>query len=186
MSTIHVEDEVEIHRPATEVFAFVSDHENLPAWTVGVKRATRTSPPPIGVGTRYVVDARILGRRVESTYEVTAYEPGRVVAGRMVSPFFAFDEEYRFEGDGAGRTRVTLSADARPGGVMRLLRPVLGLAFHRQVRADHRRLRTALEPSPTRRSRLRSFRGARARASCVEHEGHPRNQHEGGQGFATE
>jgi uncharacterized membrane protein len=83
MLAIHVEDEVEIRRPPSEVFAFVGNHENLPIWTEGVKRATRTTEPPVGVGTRYVVVGRILGRRVESTYEVTAYEPGRLVAGRM-------------------------------------------------------------------------------------------------------
>jgi uncharacterized membrane protein len=182
LATIHVEDEVDIRRPPSEVFAFVGNHENLPVWTVGVKRATRTTPPPVGVGTRYDVVGRILGRRVKSTYEVTAYEPGRVVAGRMESSFFSFDEEYRFEGNGNGRTRVRLRADARPGGVVRFLRPVLGPALQRQVRADHRRLRTALE--------RRSGRGRTARRRAgpadVEHEDRAQDHHDGGEGLTPE
>jgi len=34
---ISVSDSVVIARPVGEVFGFVADHENLPAWTVGVK-----------------------------------------------------------------------------------------------------------------------------------------------------
>jgi uncharacterized protein YndB with AHSA1/START domain len=33
---ISVNDSVVIARPVPEVFAFVADHENLPAWTVGL------------------------------------------------------------------------------------------------------------------------------------------------------
>ncbi len=160
MGPITVENQLEIRRPVGDVFSFVCDHEHLPAWTVGVKRATRTSTGPIGVGTTYSVVGRMLGRRVRSTYEVTAYEPDTLFSGRMTSPSFSFEETYRFETDGEGRTMVRVHVEARPGRALRLLGPLLVLAMNRQVQADHRRLRTVLERSG--RARARAGRTAAA------------------------
>ncbi len=43
---IDVSDSVAISKPVPEVFAFVADHENLPAWTVGVKASRRLTEGP--------------------------------------------------------------------------------------------------------------------------------------------
>lgn len=145
MAPVTLEHEVEIRRPVGEVFDFVSDSEHLPAWMAGVKRVSRSSPGPIGVGTTYQVVAKMLGRRVDSTYEVTAFEPDRLVSARMTSPLFAFEETYRFEAEDDDRTLVRVDAEVRPSGPLRFLGPLLGVAMQRQVQADHRRLRSTLE-----------------------------------------
>ncbi len=56
----------------------------------------------------------------------------------------------RAGGEPAGdRTRVSMSATAEPHGLFRLLAPVMAAGVRRQVKADHRRLKTVLEhPSP--------------------------------------
>jgi carbon monoxide dehydrogenase subunit G len=144
VTTIRIEHEVEIQRPQAEVFDFVSDHDHLPAWTVGVKRAKQTTPGPIGVGTTYAVVGRTMGRRVESTYELTEFAPSTSFSGRMESRLFSIDETYEFEGDG-DQTTVRLTADAAPGRLMRVLGPLLGVAVERQIKADHQRLKTILE-----------------------------------------
>ena len=88
------------------------------------------------------------GRPLESSYQVTAFEPGRGFDGTMTSPMFGFREQYRFEHD-QGRTRVSMSADVEPHGVFRFLSPVMTAGVRRQIRADHRRLKTVLErPRP--------------------------------------
>ena len=183
VGTVEVEDEFEIRRPVGEVFDFVSDHEHQPAWTLGVKRVKRTSPGPVGVGTTYRVVGKMLGRRVESTYEVTAYEPDRCFSGRMTSPQLSFEETFHFEeGDGGG-TVVRLRAHAQPGGALRLLGPLLGPAMQRQVRADHRRLRSVLERSPGARART----GPSTGPSTEEHEpAEPGPEEDGGEGDAGE
>jgi uncharacterized protein YndB with AHSA1/START domain len=141
---ITFEDEIEIRRPVADVFAFVSDHEHLPAWQLGVKRVKRTTPLPIGVGTTYTVVGRAVGRRLESTYELTAYEPDGTFSGRMTSRMFAVEETYRFSGDGS-RTTLHLRSQTEPRGAMRLLGPAFAMAVQRQVKADHRRLKVILE-----------------------------------------
>ncbi len=152
MPTITVEHELEIRRPAGEVFDFLSDHAHLPAWTAGIKRAARTSPGPVGVGTTYRVTAKMLGRRVRSTYEVTAYEPERLLAGRMTSPILDYEETYRFEGYEA-HTLLKLHVEAHPRRWLRLLGPLLAVGMHRQVPIDHRRLRAVVERSGRARAR---------------------------------
>lgn len=49
---ISVNDSVVIARSVPEVFAFVADHENLPAWTGGVKESQRLTAGPPASGAR--------------------------------------------------------------------------------------------------------------------------------------
>jgi uncharacterized membrane protein len=151
--TIHVSDSVIIARPVDMVFAFVADHENLPAWTVGVKQSRCLTTGPPGAGSEYCVVGTLLGRPVESRYQVTAFEPGRSFEGTMAAPMFGFSEQYRFE-PAPGGTRVSMSAAVEPHGIFRFLEPVMAAGVRRQVRADHRRLKTLLEhPVPISGSR---------------------------------
>jgi uncharacterized membrane protein len=150
--SITVSDSVVIARPVPEVFAFVADHENLPAWTVGVKEAERLTEGPPADGSRYRVVGRLLGRSVESSYQVTAFEPGHGFAGTMTSPVFGFSERYRFESAGDA-TRVSMTATVEPRGTFRLLTPIMTAGVRRQVKADHRRLKALLEQPATDLSR---------------------------------
>ncbi|HLK72165.1 MAG TPA: SRPBCC family protein [Streptosporangiaceae bacterium] len=126
------------------MFAFVADHQNLPAWTVGVKSSQRITAGPAGRGSTYRIEGMLLGRTIRSSYEVTAFEPGRGFEGTMTSPMFGFSERYRFEAEHAA-TRVQMSAIAEPHGSFRLLAPVMAAGIRRQVKADHRRLKALLE-----------------------------------------
>jgi uncharacterized membrane protein len=146
--TIHVAESVIIARPVAQVFAFVADHRTLPAWTVGVKRSERLTDGPPACGSRYRVTGSLLGRTIESSYQVTAFEPERSFEGTMTSPMFGFSEQYLFEPDDQA-TRVSMTAAVEPHGVFRFLTPVMAAGVRRQVRADHRRLKAALEhPAP--------------------------------------
>ena len=149
--TIHVSDSVVIARSAAEVFAFVADHQNLPAWTVGVRTCQRLTAGPPGNGSRYKIEGKLLGRTIRSSYQVTAFDPGRGFDGTMTSPVFGFTERYRFEPD-HDATRVQMTASAEPHGIFRLLAPVMAAGIRRQVRADHRRLKALLEHRDTQAS----------------------------------
>ena len=80
---IHVHDSVVIARPVEQVFAFVADHQNLPAWTIGVKNSERLTDGPPANGSRYRVVGTLLGRTIQSSYQVTAFEPGRGFEGTL-------------------------------------------------------------------------------------------------------
>lgn len=148
MIPVSVEDDLTIRRPRREVFAVLADKERMPAWMAGVKRVQRTTPGPVAPGTTYRVIGKTLGRRLESTYEITALRSPSEVSGRLVSSMFTYEETYRLEEEG-GETVVHLQAVAQPGPSRRVLWPLLALAVPRQVKADHRRLRTILERKRT-------------------------------------
>lgn len=148
MIPVSVADELTVNRPRRDVFAFVADKERMPAWAAGVKRVRRQSPGPIRVGTTWAIVGKMLGRRLESTYEVTSWTPHTEFSGRLVSTMFTFEETYRFEDDD-GATKVRLEARALPGPKLKFLWPLLALAVPRQVKADHRRLKTMLERKRT-------------------------------------
>jgi len=141
---IKVSDSVVISKPVSEVFKFVADHENLPSWTVGVKASRRVTDGPPALGAKYRVVGKLLGRSVESGYEVTAFDHDRGFEGTMTSPMFGFSERYRFDADGAS-TRVSMSAAVEPRGVFRLLTPIMSAGVRRQVKTDHRQLKALLE-----------------------------------------
>jgi uncharacterized membrane protein len=166
---ITVEDEVEIRRPVGEVFDFLSDQEHRPAWSAGIRRVRRTSPGPIGVGATYRIVGKTLGRRIVSTYELTAYEPDALFSGRMRCSVFSVDETYRFEAAGDDGTCVRVQIAARPERWLRPLGPLLAVAMTRQVKADHRRLGVVLARS--RRARPKAARAARAARPAEEQEG---------------
>ena len=50
---IEFENTIRINRPIAEVFAFLSDLENIPKWNYYVLAVTKLSHGPIGIGTLY-------------------------------------------------------------------------------------------------------------------------------------
>jgi uncharacterized membrane protein len=142
---IEVRSDVTIRRPADEVFAFVADAENNPRWQQGMRSCRWTSDGPIGIGSTYEQRASFLGRDIESTFVVDAFEPGRSITIRTTESTFPITVTRAVEPlpDGGCLVRAHVQGDA--SGVFRLAAPVMRWMVGRSVRADYRRLRTLLE-----------------------------------------
>ena len=75
-----------IGAPPAEVFAYLSDLDNLGEWQTGVDRAHRTSEGEMGVGATALVTARADGPAIEAPLTVTEYDPPhRLAIGSEVS-----------------------------------------------------------------------------------------------------
>jgi uncharacterized membrane protein len=110
---------VTINRPASEVFAFVADGENAPRWRSGVLDIQRVSGQGVGAVYRQGVRGPA-GRRIAADYEVTAYEPDRLLAFKTIAGPVRPTGEFRLqEADGATTLTLSLQADLR--GVRRLV-----------------------------------------------------------------
>ena len=59
---------VTIARPANEVFAFLADFGNIPAWNYAIARTVQTSPGQPGAGASYR-QARTIPRSSEEGFE---------------------------------------------------------------------------------------------------------------------
>ncbi|MCA1587665.1 MAG: SRPBCC family protein [Chloroflexi bacterium] len=81
-----IERSATIDAPPADVFAYLSDLENLGEWQAGVVSAQRTSEGPMRVGATALVTREIVGNRVEAPLTVTEYEPPHHLAiGSAVS-----------------------------------------------------------------------------------------------------
>jgi carbon monoxide dehydrogenase subunit G len=140
LGTVQYEHEIEIERSPEDVYAFLSDLENLPRWQSGVLDVRRESD------TGFVEVRTFVGRRIESTLEVTAAEPGREFSLHTASGPVRFSVRHFLEPAGEGRTRVRVVGDAEGvGGLFKLGGRLLKRAAERRVKEDFARLKALLE-----------------------------------------
>jgi len=142
---MRVTSDVEVDRPAAEVFRFIADAENNPRWQQGQRSCRWTTPPPIGVGSVYEQHASFLGRRIASTFEVVRFDPDRLITIRTIASTFPIEVTRSVAARGADRCRVSADVRGDPAAVFRVAMPLLRRMVQRSVRSDYRRLKALLE-----------------------------------------
>ena len=129
---------VTIARPTDEVFAFLADFGNIPAWNYAITRTVQTSPGPAGVGATYR-QTRTIPRHTEEAFEITHLAPpSRLAIKGQIGPFLATNS-YLLQPT-TGGTRLTNNVELEPSSA--LLRPIGPLAVPRVKAAVARNLRT--------------------------------------------
>jgi uncharacterized protein YndB with AHSA1/START domain len=109
-------NEVLVGRSPAEVFAFLADAENDPAWRPGVLDIARVSGDGPGAGAQYRQGVKgPAGRRIDADVETTAYEPDRLIAFRATAGPVRPEGRYELApADGGGtRVRFALAAELR-------------------------------------------------------------------------
>ena len=118
---LEFENTIPIYRPIDDVFAFLSDFENIPKWNYYVLEVRRLSESPTGIGTTY----HQVRKTDQQDFRIIEFEPNHTVAVKTLpqsSPSF----ERRFtlyeEGD-TTRIRDQWKLDTgRPALLERLAR----------------------------------------------------------------
>jgi uncharacterized protein YndB with AHSA1/START domain len=77
------EETITIDRPIYQVFSYLSDVERHPQWVSSVLATTKTSDGPMGLGATFTEAGKTLGRQLEVSWEITAYEPPHTIQQRM-------------------------------------------------------------------------------------------------------
>jgi uncharacterized protein YndB with AHSA1/START domain len=142
---VDVLTETTIRRPRDEVARFAADPDNAPTWYVNIDAAEWRTPRPLAVGSRITFVARFLGRRLEYTYEILAYEPGRRLVMRTAEGPFPMETTYTWETANDGATRMTLRNRGAPAGFSRVVAPFMASAMRRANRKDLALLKRLLE-----------------------------------------
>ncbi len=135
---------VDIDRPADEVFAYLADFENNPAWQGGMDHCEWTSEPPIAVGSTYAQLAHFLGREIRTTFEVTAYEPGERVRIESIVSTFPIQVTRSVEALDEGRCRVRAEVTGQPPWYLRWMPGMTGMV-RRSIDNDYANLKRLLE-----------------------------------------
>jgi uncharacterized membrane protein len=84
---LEFENTIPIDRPIDEVFAFLSDFENIPKWNYYVLEVSQLSESPIGTGTTY----HQVRKTDEQVFRIIEFEPNNTVAVKTLpksSPSF--------------------------------------------------------------------------------------------------
>jgi carbon monoxide dehydrogenase subunit G len=142
-----VEEEIVIARPPEDVFAFVTTPENDREWVSTAVERQREGEGPIDVGAKIRAVDKFLGRRIESTLEVTEHVPNTRARIRLQGPISASGTYVLEPANGGTRFRWTLDAEAGLGGLYlgKITDPLVTFVFRRRIRADLGRLKSALE-----------------------------------------
>ena len=135
---------VEIARLPAEVYAYLADPAHLPDWQEDVEEVRDAPGGPLPAGAAFTEVRSFLGKRAESTLEVTTAEPGRELSLRTVSGPVKVSIRHRLEPAGDG-TLVLLEVEADPGKLFGLGGPLLRKAAERRARGDFERLKAVLE-----------------------------------------
>jgi carbon monoxide dehydrogenase subunit G len=135
---------VHVSRPPYEVFEFVADARNRPLWDESVDSEELTSPEPIGVGSTVRTRLRSMGREYVLTWEIVEHEPPSRQTIQSTSGPFATTLAYRLSAQGDG-TLVEFSVTGHPGGMLRLLQPLLARSTQRNLERNFPRLKRLLE-----------------------------------------
>ena len=144
MGTTRVELEVTIDRPVQDVFSFFVDPALVARWQTAVSEAEQITEGPVGVGTRFRVRRTYLGRRLESTEEVTEYVPNRAFALRSISSPVPYEARSTFE-EIDGATRIVASVQGDASGFFMVAGPVLARVLKREVESNLGHLKDLLE-----------------------------------------
>jgi len=113
-----------------EAFAYLSDFSTSAEWDPGVVEARRIGAGAVGEGTEFRLVAEFLGRKTPLIYRVVEYEPPRAVTFLGENATVVSHDRITFETIPTG-TRVSYDADLRLKGPLRLVDPLLALAFNR-------------------------------------------------------
>lgn len=114
---------VVIDKPIREVFASWSQVERYPEWFDMTVERRKTSVGQLEVGSTYhAVDKLPLGLHVQTTLDITDYQPNELVAARLSEPLNTVWEA-RFEEINEG-TRMTFHAVANVTGILGVFAPL--------------------------------------------------------------
>lgn len=138
---MRLESEQIIGRPPEEVFDLLADARNEVEWNGWARRVEKVSDGPVSLGTRFRATIKNMGQ-VE--FELAEYQrPNRL-------------QQHALQGSGEswhtyslepvpGGTRVRQQARFEPGGVMRIVAPLMAPIMRRHMQQMERGLKQRLE-----------------------------------------
>jgi len=133
-----------IDRPLKDVFAFVSNLNNLPKWNSAVVDLQQITPGPVNVGTKFKSVGEMMGRRIEGEVQVASYEPESQTGFKMNAGPIEMNVTIVFKTVGTG-TKVSLNAQGNPAGVFRLAEGMMAGRVKSLMEENLARLKSILE-----------------------------------------
>ncbi len=148
MATTQIDSEIRIDRPVSEVFAACVDVPRWREWQSRFVEVEQRSPGAFGLGTTIRTVSAGLGRKVETSSEVTEFVQDDVIRFTGGSEALTFSAKWSFErvSDDGSRLQVHMESTPREGSVLaKLVHPWITRVFRRRLDADLETLKMMLE-----------------------------------------
>jgi carbon monoxide dehydrogenase subunit G len=142
---VRLELAVEIARPPQDVYAYLADPTNLPRWQEEVEAVEHPGEGALAGGATFRERRTFLGRRLESTVEVVASEPGREFTIRTRGGPVPFTVEHLLRETGEGLTELRVTATAQVPSMLKLVARGAERAVRARFERDFARLKQVLE-----------------------------------------
>ena len=136
---------VSIDRTREDVFDYVTDPANDAQWQGSVQSSRWASKPPHGVGSTLNEVDRFLGRNIESTLEITAWDRPNKYGFKVIEGPIPFQGVMGFESSGEWGTELTLDVEAEIGGFFKLAEGLVGKQLEKVLDTDFNALKLVLE-----------------------------------------
>ena len=138
---------IEVARTPEDVFAYLTDVSNLPAWQSGVHTAQIEDAGAPRVGARIRESRHMLGRELNTTLEITEYDAPRVFSLRALDSPVPFIVRHELEPSGGG-TRLTVTGVGDASLLPGFAAGIMARRAEKQFRKDFERLKKRLESVP--------------------------------------
>lgn len=109
-----VSSNISINQPVEKVFDYVVDVGNHKAWQANILEAKVTPDGPVGVGSIYQYTSGVMGHRMQSQMEVSAFEQNKKWSVKTTGVPNPVETVYAFEAAGGG-TNLTISMELTGG-----------------------------------------------------------------------
>jgi hypothetical protein len=133
-----------IYRSIKQVFDFISMPENDFQWQYATLASTRLSGGIIGLGACFQTISNFMDYRIQSTFEVTEYEPDQKYGFKSTSGPLQSFTTYTLE-IAKSCTKVTISLEASAVNLIRLNDIVLEKKMKKQLKENLAMLKNILE-----------------------------------------
>jgi uncharacterized membrane protein len=133
-----------IYRPIRQVFDFVSTPENDFQWQYGTLASASLSEGTGAIGTLFRSISHLMGRRIESTFEVTEYALNKKYGFKSLSGPLHSQTSYTFE-IANGSTKITVSTQANLVNLFQVGEGILEKKMKKQLKEDLAMLKEILE-----------------------------------------
>ncbi len=145
---VDASDSIVIDRPVEEVFAYVTNVVNDPAWHTDVLEAQQTSAGPIGVGTVWHARFKPAMGISDGDMEVVTFEPNRLqVMKGDIGPMHPTLTYFLEPSDGG--TTFTRHVQISVSGWMKIMSPMMGMMLPKQNKGFLANLKRVLEQRPS-------------------------------------
>ena len=133
-----------IERTPDQVFAFMIDFAQAPRWRSLVRRIDVVGGGTLHQGSELLLTIDVMGKTRQVVSEIWSYDPPRRIGFRNTASNITAQFEYVLAPEGSG-TRVVMTCDIRPHGLMWLLIPWIRRSHRMRYSDQLTRLKAAIE-----------------------------------------